>query len=321
VNGFGPVLAPEAHRIKLTGEEIEWRRTVYRYRNSLREVHPGPRALVQFLGLADAPKHKIHTFALKYGVLGLCIHKVPICHRILRIGGQRPYCVLGARTGPQNSLALGIVNLRGLEPLSAWRSLAREAGAIIKLQQQGVSLTDKEYKQACEQATWLCKRLARLPGATRVLKSVAKTPVPLPRSRLSERLSTIVNEWLGCSGISPRILMDNGKYRFAMTPPEDAGPNLFAYLAIQLALALTSQTGVLLCAGCGAPFTPTTPSSPQRRNFCRKCQKAKKAQLFAMRKYRGRRKQARDLRRRGYTLSRIAMRLKAEVKTIQGWVA
>jgi hypothetical protein len=111
---FGPVLAPPADLIELTGDAILWRRFEVNPRHLLpfRELHLSSRVFATFLDLHTKPDKQILSFAKKNGVLGLCEHGLPAQHGPLRTklgewDGAPTSCPLAGRNFAERLAARG----------------------------------------------------------------------------------------------------------------------------------------------------------------------------------------------------------------------
>lgn len=98
----------------------------------LRQIPPGAvspffggaGALDDFIALADKPDEAIRAFAAHWGPLGICKHRIPWTHSLVRrsLTSGEPLCSpLGVAHGEGRE---------GWEPLDIWRDYSREAKAL-----------------------------------------------------------------------------------------------------------------------------------------------------------------------------------------------
>jgi len=132
-------------------------------------------------------------------------------------------------------------------------------------------------------------------------------------------LSTL-NEWLAMTGVRPVVDWINGRLRLRW-----GGVGVFGVLALQLALRVTKERGLALCAGCGRPFTPQRRRPRAGENhYCEDCGRVQ-AQRDASRRYRRRiaakQSEARALRQSGATMHAICKQVNAPIAHVRHWVA
>jgi hypothetical protein len=308
--------------IQLSDDHLHWQ-----FGNDVCEVTLEPAAFGKFLELAEAPPEHILAFARRHGPLGLCKHGLPICH-----GPRQPdpgelvsppqwpprYCNHFMRNGERS------------EPLTSWRALARAAFALLEL---SASLKEgsRETKNAREtwelnwkSAIWLS---AQQYGAVHWDCEVEYRFWQLPRAELlrirpfrhfnQRQLANEVNEWLECGGIYLRASWSKERHLPALDLVADSrcGPNLFGFLALQLAQQWTGGKRIARCP-CGKLFSAAPRSSPRRRNFCPDC----KPGTVHMAEYRGRIRDALRMSAQGATVAQIAVELGRDPNLIRKWV-
>jgi len=283
---FGPVTVHEPRFLRISGENLVWRvsrskeRAGFRYR----EINPRGPLFEQFLKLATAQDQDILAFAEKYGVLGLCLHGLPMCHQrvneVVR-PGERVYCSYGNT----ESSAFDFT-----EPLDSWRRLSAGAAALLRLRFME-TLTEPQRMQYWNDARWILTHqdVLKQQGAGQHPK---KQRVP-HREQDPEWITRVSNEWLRSGGVVPQLCWakDEARYYFKMDLDLDFGSNLFAYLAVRLALSLAQMKGWVVCDSCLQPFEPAVDRvRPGKRNFCGACREKGKPEAFASRDYRHRKR-------------------------------
>ena len=268
-SSFGPVPAPPVHRIELVGEYISWARLEGNKVLPFRELSLPFGVLREFLDLESWQDKRILEFAKKNGVLGLCIHGLPVRHAPLRTNS-------GDWEGTPGHCPFQRYGRRFVEPLSSWRALSRAAGALVGLRYDSAA-TEHQKADRFRDSKWLSDQIGNL-------------SFRFPRSgNTNGIIEAVVNSWLLCSGILPQVVLTERGTFVLEFGFDHSGPNLFGFLARQLAVAMTYQSGLAVCAACHKPFESDR-TTPGRRSFCPECRRKNKPQYFAMRDYRARKK-------------------------------
>jgi hypothetical protein len=244
-------------------------------------IGPPPNLFRGFLRLYKTTDNVILEFARRYGVLGLCHHGLPMCHPLRNDAGiiidGRSYCTYG------------FTKDRGLiEPLASWRALSLAAHSVLTLKtevEQRNRIRSEVEEQLWVNALWPCIERFKRTGSPSY-RPIARRPVP-ERSKAASRIVLITNEWMQCSGIVPRAVWQEARFRFQLEL-QDEIPNLFGFLASQLGAALVNARGWYTCHECSDLFEGENTVSPKRRRFCHLCRKEGKPQLWATRDFRAR---------------------------------
>jgi len=287
---IGPISAPPGDQIQLEPDkapgQLLWRLTG-KSSEALKDIHPQPDVFQRFLNLSDAPDEKICDFARRNGMLGLCQHGLPFFH-----GSPTPEGFF-----EQGRIDCTAAFTKGhwaiVEPLESWRGLSRQAAALmilkLHLSKEGRFFTREDLDDAWANALWLPRKLYEQAGYAGY-RSLLRRSRPA-ESAMPEHIARLANEWLRCGGVLPRLDSKPPGYHLTLALP-DSGPNLFGFLAIQLASSVADMRGFAVCAECGEFFQPKKTVSPNRRNFCSKCRYAGKPKAYATRDYRARKKSA-----------------------------
>jgi hypothetical protein len=317
--------APHRDLIEIIDDNLEWQ-FGKDPREGLREVTPEPDAFSKFLELATERPESILAFAKRNGVLGLCKHGLPLCHGNLLPDTGDPFwpnieCDLDC------SGSVGIV-----EPLESWRALARGAVAVLRLNSslQEPSETQAardERGQSWRDALWLSAQQYARAGHWDCKAEHELWQLPdLPRIRPFRffgqiELANVVNEWIECGGIQLRAYWCEDRNQRALELVADArrGPNLFGFIAVQLAQDWAGGKRLARCP-CGRLFAAASTASPGRRNFCPDCRKGGKPGNFHMAAYRGRIRDARRMKAEGLTIPQIARKLRRAPELVCRWV-
>jgi len=245
-------------------------------------AEPGP-LLWGFLSLFDEADESVFLgFAQSWGVLGVCQHGWSLdAHRTCQ-----------ARRLSNKSRSEGNVE-EHWEPIETWRTLARQAAALLDV---GHRL----------RSGWKVEPalLADLPpGAV----------VSAPRDAVPSRklFAQLLGGWLFQAGVRPCTQWDGHKLSIHW----GRGGTLAA-VGTQLMLAMHQNMGI--CWGCGRAFERKRPRRSGLRTWCSQCRKASRA--AASRDYRERKGEALALFARGIPPERIAKRLDWPLQRISGWI-
>ena len=326
------IYAPHAHLIQFADDDLQWR--VGKHPDELlREVTPEPEAFNKFLDLAEASPKRILAFAKRNGVLGLCKHGLPTCH-----GPRLPdpdesfsppywpprYCTPGFASN-------GAI----IEPFASWRALASAASAVLVLKgsldepTRQTQATGEQWERDWRSAQWLAAQQYERAGHWDCELEHRFSKLPLPKllkirpSRWfgQREVAHVVNLWLACGGIRLEACYWKGRNQRRLELVTDArfGPNLFGFLALQLAQEWAGSKRIARCP-CEKLFPAPPTASPRRRNFCPECRNAGKPGTFHMAAYRHRISAARRLSAQGATVAQIAEELGREPRQIRKWV-
>jgi hypothetical protein len=99
--------------------------------------------------------------------------------------------------------------------------------------------------------------------------------------------------------------------------------NLFAAIAMQLALIVADAEMLFSCTGCGNPYIrPRSKRRPKPGwgNYCDACSKSGQSQKRAAASYRKKRATARRLHAEGLSISKIAVELETTASRVEGWL-
>jgi hypothetical protein len=315
-----PIYAPPAELIWIEQEQLLWkpsRAKPFPDGSLLRQVVPERDVFLKFLLLANAPVEKILSFAKRNGVLGLCQHGLPFCHAPRAVHQERspqsPYCKYKSYGRIPNDTVV--------EPLASWRALAFEASALLTIKSRSLDmagapiLSKEELRARWTEAVWLCTQ-QYFNGRHLRYRALRDDPIP-SASRMRTRLDGIANEWLRCGLVQARLQWAEPAHRFTLEADSEFGPNLFGFLAVQLAVALSGVDTFAICAGCKRFFQPMVNTISQtRRAYCEDCQKTTR-QSDATRAWRKRKKMAQQLWAEGATIFSIAKRLKITKERVE----
>ena len=258
------------HRVRLisSGRELEWPwpkpvglfsaliegRAEPNHRGNLRFPRKTSSAgmLDAFVKMKDA--HDVLGFSRRYGVLGVCKHRLPASDRRLYLHEGAPCSPARAPGDP--------VDLH-TEPISAWLDFVHGAEATLRL---AVAIRDGGTGQVDDwREAWGCLRPAADNGWL--------FDILVENSAANARASVcgLVNTWLEAGGTGHKIEWRSAEPQLVFTGPSGPPPTV-AVLANQLMLAVTKVNQVAMCSGCGHPYFRTG-RRPQRgrRNYCGLC--------------------------------------------------
>lgn len=236
-------------------------------------IQPGPGLLRGFAALADAHRGRVLTYAKQWGVLGLCEHGMPACHR-------------GPVEHSDGCYPLGWDGGGGREPLKAWRFYAQRAAICLRVAsrlRRGGRLTRDELKKPSlevlkESAASRVRQGAGLTGdEVKVLTfGMVEDSPELEAAESWDALSMWASSWMRWGGVRPQLLSARSGEppRLVLAPewtPLKPHLPLFGALGIQLAFALASERGWACCSACGAFYDPRRSPAAGRSNFCPDC--------------------------------------------------
>jgi hypothetical protein len=167
------------------------------------------------------------------------------------------------------------------EPVSGWRSRARQLGALLR---RAASLQKEDPIMLADRVDVLygghvdgggTRRL----GARRVDpngRAQMLLPADATPGEQRQALARLAAEWFPSSDLVLRPWWEPGARAAAMRVEFLAHRQpLVAVLGIELATALTSPSGLWSCHGCPYPYTPTRRPRHDRRRFCPACSKSR----------------------------------------------
>ncbi len=219
-------------------------------------VRPEAGMLEHFVQLADASADKILAYARRWGVLEICKHDLPACHKScspLRSGGTY------------------------WEPLEAWRRFAKLFRALLDIAAQ--LAFDKPGPAEHWQVVGAYGGLGR--GQLFGLRGVKAD---------HGKLQVALNVLLHDARVRPIVGWRDGKWLIELTGGLVIGCSLFGALVCQLVLAISRTEGLAICSSCGMSYIPAKRPNPNRRSYCQKCRERKIPSSDAARDYRRRRK-------------------------------
>lgn len=219
--------------------------------------------LIDFVTLAERSDQQIAAFARKWGLLHPCAHNMPRTHPPLPGEARRGrFC----DTVDPDAVA-------GAEPLAVWRLWSSMGQAVIRIaSRQSIGTTDGVETNGDLSDWQMLLPNDQIRGVTSGTLDAAKG-----------RLATVVEMWLRIGAVQPRV--------DPLKPPHlvVSGVDLFGAIALQLAMVVTSTTGLAFCAGCGNAFVPNRRPAARRRRYCETCREVGIPLRDASAAYRGRR--------------------------------
>lgn len=266
----GPVFLPEVW-LEGKGEDtgLRWRWEIIEERQRLAQKKG---LLGAFVNLAGAPPEGYLRFAQRFGVLRLCIHGLPGTHVS---PACEPLCIHGVP-----AIHAPDCYRTPFEPLGRWRHFARQIRAILNITSDlrlGKLGATADWATVYEEAPDLGQ------GAAPWWNRKTATGEPdLVADRMG--VTDVVNEYLCLGGVRPRLWWWTSE---TSTITLD-GAGVFGTLAVQLAFAVGTSSGVAICTACGHPyFLEPRERRPSRgkRNYCQQCRTAGEAKKDAGRQY------------------------------------
>ena len=234
--------------------------------------------LDKFRDLAGATDGEVLRFAKRYGVLGLCRHRLPYTHAPAVILNRSP--LEPSRKGCRP---------RQVEKLADWRWYARGFQAALN------AVAQLENDKLPLEADWKALQGSVMGWSEDFALPKRATKLTLAQVRLW--LTRVLNGLLRLGGVVLAVQPDNGAdWRAAWhcgpviaqtrihvggrvwLPVEMASEtsaydvNTFGHLAIQLVTNIARTDGLALCSACGQAFAISQRRrSPTRRAYCRRC--------------------------------------------------
>jgi hypothetical protein len=241
-----------------------------------------PELLENFIKLSEAPLEQIRNFAKQWGVLEICKHGYPSSHNSQT--WPRPwrdsYKICSPLEMPKRKLkALGRhFSIAGWDPIDRWRYFSRQGRSILNL----AAALYKEGKGSSDDWKILLDEYEEDWGST-------EGPGESQSPKMARHfLAYVINDWLQLGGVRPAVfLTDVTGLRLEL-----GGPNLFSFLGIQLALAVSRTDQMAICSNCGRPYLATgRRPAINRRSYCLVCRDSGVPQRDAARDYRSRTKE------------------------------
>jgi hypothetical protein len=208
--------------------------------------------LRRFADLHSMTDQEILEFARTWGVLKLCEHGLPYQHPPLALyrlrippPDARLAELLAAQRAQRSLPVRGVCSALRWEPLQTWRFFSRQANAILD-----IAACIHAGKHGSE-GDWVWVVDGGLPWHP---PSAAMT---VNRTYLLEAL----RGWTSLGMFHPSVWDLDGKIHLA-------GSDLFAKLAVELALAACRSKGLQLCSVCGRQYEADRKPAVGRENYC-----------------------------------------------------
>lgn len=253
-----------------------------------------------FLRLAEAQDEEILDYARRWGILGLCHHGLPVAHEM------KPYSWSASEKGCNRRKRGGWF----YEPLERWRYYSRQMSAAVRLavdlrkdeiteEEQRLVLALKEKDKAerwrayesFEALIKIAPVKTKKPFASKVVVEISpRVPgkredwhivfqgfeegfslvVPFAISAGRFALSTVINRWLGLTGIRPYFLWSMSQSDFTLSSSAYEA-SLLPVLAVQLMLIVNGSPDYAICYSCCKPFFLRKGQRLNQRCFCKEC--------------------------------------------------
>jgi hypothetical protein len=225
----------------------------------------GSNFLSDFLSLEHGTASDIERYARRWGVLGLCVHNLPMGHPDLRPlfvaewavqqnttqrAGGIWFAELIRMTGVPESLDLPLCapvlrpGRRWSERLDAWRWYARTARRLLEM---------------------------------------ASTMRGAPDRQLAAKLETQIALWLELAPMQLACVNEGGRLQPKHVPINPVSA-LSAVIAAQVFFAVSGSKGMLLCSECGRVYFPKRKPPGGEGRYCPECGRAA-AERAASRRY------------------------------------
>lgn len=259
-----------------------------------RTVQSERRALDEFVALHVAPPEGIRRFARRWGTLDICEHGLPSSHNPSASGPQGVDRGNPTPCSPRMRKS-GNGRWEKFEPLEEWRHYSQQIAGMLLLAANVLSGREAYTRSRQSERDKIAREvneLARLSPQGRVRASERKRlEAILKQSNFeSDRamLSSSLTHWLQMGGVMPLVTWTGTRAVAVVFGIH----NLFASLAMQLALAIARSDGIAICSSCSTAFVPTRRPVADERRYCHPCRASGAPQRDAMRDYLERRKRS-----------------------------
>jgi hypothetical protein len=223
--------------------------------------------LDEFIRLCEGSDEEILKYARTWGVLELCAHNLPSCHEFsigapLRLPSPIPKPPTGIRQwfsgDPRQCTPTG------REPLATWRHFSGQARALLNI------AADLQLSRVGKAEDW-----------GKLLRHRYSPAISMEAHRSC--LRDAIEGWLKLGRINPTI--DDITTGLTWT-----GADLFAEIAVQIALAAKAMDGQVLCVACGKEYQPKRLVIRRGFNYCPKIKCQRQAAAQRSKRYRDRKK-------------------------------
>jgi len=214
----------------------------------IRWANPRRGMLERFARLATATDDDVLKYALRWGGLMVCHHRLPSSHNPSPI----PYPNPVPRPIPWCH-PLGWGGHSWWEPIEVWQELAGRALAMLE-----IAAALRRGQLGAKQA-W-----ARVMDGPEAFRGNPGSDLASDANLLSLQ----VHQWLRMGQVCPHIYSFRGRFLVRM-----GGWHTFRVLAYQLMLAVAGGQAIAVCSGCGDHFKPRRLPATGRRSYCSNCRR------------------------------------------------
>lgn len=238
----------------------------------------------EFIRLSNENKperfaRNVEMFAQKWGNLDLCKeHQIPASHNYNCVPSISHKTVVLRSV---NSSDISEKNEIYGESLSAWRDYSVFAKSLLNI---AANLQEEKLgKDNDWQDLHSIGFLGWSHAEKRKEKGYQKNLLQFEKILVTDG----VNQWLALGNLRPEIEWQNNAIIINFKSASPYG-SLFAYLALQLLLAVGQQDGLAICSACGMAYIPKRKPASNKRRFCFQCNDSGKPQALASGDYRAR---------------------------------
>jgi hypothetical protein len=237
-------------------------------------VREGSNFLSDFLNLEQGTAADIEQYARRWGVLGLCVHNLPIGHPDLR---------------PLFAVELAVQQLTPRRRGGIWfAELIRMTGVPESLDlTQCVPLfrPGRRWSERLDAWRWYAR-------TARHLLEIASVLQKTPDADWAAELQTQVDLWLQLAPMQLDCVNERGRVEPKLVPANPVSA-LSAVIAAQVCFAASGSKGLSKCTECGHGYFPKREATTGERRYCPKCGR-RAAQRDASRDYYWRKKKERE---------------------------
>ena len=239
---------------------VEGDKLVYSARSVRTYLNPDePFEILQgFLDLKGATSGKIARFARRWGVLGICEHRLPALHnpgintsvdspawKLIQRYEYRDACFPPRWSGELS-----------WEPLEEWRYWIKLANVIVRLGAELHALRPGDPKD------WQFMGYDPELFQGIIHGNVMPPPIQLCRSLLA----SYITDWLNITEVRPLFFWEQREHAFHLG--SWGVDQLLAILGVQMLLLINRSSGYALCSNCGRPFLLRYRQSATRNVYC-----------------------------------------------------
>jgi hypothetical protein len=231
----------------------------------------------------DSDPAKTVRFAMRWGLLGLCHHRLPSTHRSWhRLENIRLATASRLTDGPsdrdEDDLRPDLHECTPMveESLDDWWFWSRQAAALTSAAtrlQVGRACSKEEIESIVDLLPmWNPNAVFGGPPGSEDPRYSDEAI----RDEQQRHVARITQQWLELADVTVTVIWPAGTKQQKVTRPVLGyhGSGLFAALGITVAMKVTSSAGVYICDHCGKPYPRYRAPHPGKKGYCGDCKRA-----------------------------------------------